>query len=74
MVSNKGKRKLIFNGKTFYWLVRKSAEGKVRIHILSEDKKMHLECSPFDSEVPVTPKEIRSILKNHFDEKGMGII
>lgn len=74
MVSNKGKRKLVFNGKTFYWFVRKSAEGKIRIHILSEDKKMYLECPPFDSEVSVTPKEIRLILKNHFDENGTGII
>lgn len=69
MVSNKGKRKFLFNGKIFYWFVRKNAEGRIRIHILSEDKKMHLECPPFDSEVPVTPKEIRLILANHYNEK-----
>ena len=71
MISNKGKRKIPFNGKTFYWFVRKNAEGRLRIHILSEDKRIKLEYPPFDTEVPVTPREIRSILTAYFDEIGM---
>ena len=40
--------------------------GRLRIHILSEDKKINLEYPPFDSEVPVTPSYIRRLLDNYF--------
>ena len=64
MVLKKGKRKLIYNGTVFYWYVRNNLEGIPRIHILSEDKKINLEFSLFDKELPVTPKEIRVNLNN----------
>lgn len=35
--------------------IRSNGEGILRIHILSEDKKINLEYPLFDSEVPVTP-------------------
>ena len=69
MISKKGKRKIEYNGSVFYWFVRKNAEGRIRIHILSEDKKINLEYPPFDTEIPVTTKDIKSILRKYFDEK-----
>lgn len=68
MVLKKGKRKLIYNETVFYWYVRKDPEGIPQIRILSEDKQINLELSPFDTEVPVTPKEIKVNLKRYFDE------
>ena len=68
MVLKKGKRKLIYNETVFYWYVRKKPEGIPRIHILSEDKQINLELSPFDTELPVTPEEIKKKLKRYFDK------
>lgn len=67
MISSRGKRKMIYNGNVFYWFVRKNAEGIIRIHILSGDKKINIEYPPFDTEIPVTPKEIKRILVNYFN-------
>lgn len=53
-VSSKGKRKHIYNNETYYWFVRKNSEGIPRIHIISDDKIIHLERAMFDTEVPVT--------------------
>ena len=66
MVSKKGTRKLEFEGNIFYWFVRRNAEGYKRIHILSEDKKVHLEFTPIDSEAIIEPAFIRERLKNYF--------
>ncbi len=68
MVSKKGKRKIVYEEKIFYWFVRTNEEGKIKIHILSEDKKINLERPPFDSEVPVTPSYIRRLLDEYFSE------
>ncbi|MBR4083988.1 MAG: hypothetical protein IKK33_06855 [Lachnospiraceae bacterium] len=68
MVSKKGKRKIVYEGKIFYWFVRANDEGMLRIHIISEDKKTYLEYPPFDSEVPVTPSYIRRLLDEYFSE------
>lgn len=68
MVSKKGKRKIEYDGKMFYWYVRMNDKGKVRIHILSEDKKLNLEYAPFDAEIPVTPLYIKHLLNNYFDK------
>ena len=66
MVAKKGKRKIEYEGNIFYWFVRADDNGRLRIHILSEDKKINLEYPPFDSEVPVTPSYIRRLLDNYF--------
>ena len=66
LVSKKGKRKIAYAGKIFYWFVRANDKGKIRIHILSEDKKTNLEYPLFDLEVPVTPSYIRRILDDYF--------
>lgn len=68
MVSKKGKRKIVYNDNTFYWYVRKNPEGNPRIHILSENKRINLDFAPFDSELSVTPKEIRAKLERYFAE------
>ena len=64
MVSKERKRKIVYNDKIFYWFVRVDDNGNMRIHILSEDKKINLEYPPFDSELPVTPSYIRRLLDN----------
>ena len=69
MVSKKGKRKIEYNDNIFYWYVRINSDGNTRIHILSEDKRINLEFAPFDTELPVTPKEIKTKLERYFDEK-----
>lgn len=66
MVSKKGKRKIEYEGKLFYWFVRADYKGNLKIHILSEDKETNLEYPPFDSEVPVTPSYIRQLLDAYF--------
>ena len=66
MVSKKGKRKIEYEGKIFYWFVRVGDRGNLKIHILSEDKKINLEYPPLDSEVPVTPSYIRQLLAAYF--------
>ena len=68
MVSKKGKRKMDYEGKVFYWFIRKNSEGIPRIHILSEDKKLHLEYPLFDREVPVVSSYIRKLLKDYYDK------
>lgn len=55
MVSKKGTRKLTYEGKDFFWFVRRNQLGYIKIHILSDDKKIRLEYDPIDSEVIIEP-------------------
>lgn len=71
MVSKKGKRKIEYNDNIFYWYVSKKPDGNTKIHILSEDKRINLEFAPFDAELPVTPKEIKTKLERYFDENKL---
>lgn len=66
MVAKQGKRKIEYEGNVFYWFVSADDNGNIRIHILSEDKKINLEYPQFDSEVPVAPSYIRRLLDNYF--------
>ena len=63
MVSEKNKRKIVYEGKNYYWYVRVS-EHSHKVHIISDDKKVYLEYPFFDTEIPVTPRDIRNYLKN----------
>lgn len=65
-VSSKGKRKHIYNNKTYYWFVRNNSEGILRIHIISDDKKINLEKTMFDTAVPVTGAYINTLLDEYF--------
>ena len=70
MVSKKGTRKLVYNGKVFFWFVRRNQLGALKIHILSDDKEIHLEYPTFDTEVSTTPKDIRKFLEDYFKSDG----
>lgn len=65
MISPKGKRKLTYEGENFCWFVRVNSTGSHRIHIMSEDKKVHLEHPFLDTEVPVTPAYVRKLLEEY---------
>lgn len=74
MVSGKNKRRIEYKGTNYYWYVRISDYGHSkhnlphhshRIHIMSDDKKVHLEYPFLDTEVPVTPRDIRKHLKEY---------
>ena len=68
MVSKKGKRKLEYEGKIFYWFIRKDSAGRPKIHILSEDKKINL-VRPFqDAEEPLSVY-IRYLLNEYYEEQ-----
>lgn len=64
MVSNKNKRKIEYGGESYYWYVRVDDSGH-RVHIISDDKKVHLEYPFIDTEIPVTPQDIRNYLKEY---------
>ena len=65
MVSGKNKRKIVYEGTSYYWYVRVN-EHRHRVHIISDDKKVHLEYRFSDTEVPVTPQDIRDHLKEYY--------
>lgn len=64
MVSKKGKKKIDYKGRTFYWFIRENTEGIAKIHILSEDKEVHLEYFLMDREVPVVSSYVKKILED----------
>lgn len=64
MVSKKNKHKIEYEETTYYWYVRVNDNGH-RVHIISDDKKIHLEYPFLDSEIPVTPSEVRNHLREY---------
>lgn len=66
MVHSKNKRKFEYDGNTYYWYVRRTNRGH-RVHILSNDKKVHLEYPFLDTDVPVTPQDIRNHLRDYLN-------
>lgn len=69
MVSKKRKRRIAYNGRLFFWFVRKNDSGIPNIHIVSEDKKIHLKYHLFDTEIPVTKKDVEKCLNRYFASK-----
>ena len=67
MVSKKDKRKIEYEGASYYWYVRVNGHGH-RVHIISDDKKVHLEYPFLDTELPVTPQDIRNHLKEYYNQ------
>lgn len=65
MVSKKSTRKLEYEGINYYWYVRVNDLGH-RVHIMSEDKKLHLIYPFTDTEVPITSQDIRKHLKEYY--------
>lgn len=70
MVSERRKRKVEYEGNIYYWFVKKNRSGIPRIHILSGDKKICLEYPLLDTELSVTPREIKGHLKNILKTEG----
>lgn len=66
MVYSKNKRKIEYDGNTYYWYVRITGCGH-RVHILSGDKKVHLEFPFLDTQAPVTPQDIRNHLREYLN-------
>lgn len=71
MISKKGKRKLVFQDKIYYWYIKKNSEGIPQIHISSEDKTVFL-IRYFDSELCIGPQYIKSILAGSAGKAGPG--
>ena len=65
MVSKKNKHKIEYEGTSYYWYVKVNDHSH-RVHIISNDKKVHLEYPFFDIEIPVTPQDIRNHLKEYY--------
>lgn len=61
-INTKGKRKIIVDGEVFYWFVRIEKNGSHRIHIISENKKFNEVYPMIDTEVAVSPSDIRKII------------
>lgn len=67
MVSSKGKRKLLFNGQTFYWHIQKNDAGYPQIIIVSEDKSVYLK-QGFDKELSIGSGYIRNLLELEYKD------
>lgn len=67
MVSRKGKRKLIFEGQTFYWQIQKNDLRYPEIVIVSEDKSVYLKHG-FDREISIGPEYIKNLLKGGIED------
>ena len=63
--SKKNKRKIVYEGTNYYWYVKVNEHGH-RVHIISDDKRVHLEYPFLDTEIPVTPQDIRKHLKKYY--------
>lgn len=69
MISKKGKRKLEFQGNTYYWHIKEDRDKNPRIHISSEDKSFYLTCG-FDREIGVGTRHIKALLSGFLADKG----
>lgn len=67
MISEKNKRKIVYEGIAYYWYVKANEYGH-RVHIISDDKKVHLEYPFLDTEIPVTSQDIRNHLKEYQED------
>ena len=67
MVSSKGKRKILFNGQTFYWHIQKNDAGHPQIIIVSEDKSVYLKYG-FDKELIIGPAYIKDLLEQGYND------
>jgi len=65
LISERGKRKLEYQGTFYYWYIKKDFGGVPKIHIISDDKKLYL-IYAFDRERVISPMYIQDILNIHF--------
>lgn len=64
MIAKKGMRRIEYEGKVYYWYVRVGEFGH-RVHVWSEDRKVHLVYGFLDTEVPITPRDVRRHLREY---------
>lgn len=64
-INAKDKRKIVVNDEIYYWFVRVEKDRNHRIHILSEDKRFNNVYPMIDTEVSVTPADIRKLLERY---------
>ena len=64
-MSINAKGKTVVNDEIYYWFVRVEKDGSHRIHILSEDKRFNAVYPMIDTEVAVTPADIRKLLEKY---------
>lgn len=64
-INVKGKRKIVVNDEIYYWFARVEKDGSHIIHILSEDKRFNAVYPMIDTEVAVTPADIRKLLEKY---------
>jgi hypothetical protein len=62
-INKTGKRKIVVDGKEYYWFVRVENDGSHRIHIITDDKKINLVYPMPDTEASVTPEYISRLLE-----------
>jgi len=67
LLSEKGKRKLEYQGRIYYWYIKKDADDVPKICIISDDKKLQLKHG-FDREMIIGPAYIKGLLQRHFTE------
>lgn len=65
MISEKGKRKLEYQGNVYYWYIENDKDGVPKMRIISDDKKLQL-TRGFDSEMVISSMYIKEVLKKHF--------
>ena len=68
MISEKGKRKLEYQGKMYYWYIKKDTNGFPKIRIISDDKKLQL-THGFDREMMISSAYIKETLRKHLSEE-----
>lgn len=69
MISTKGKRKVVFDGKIYYWHIKKDKNDIPWIHIVSEDKSLYLKRG-YDREISIGSYYIKKLLSNNLKTKG----
>jgi len=65
LISEKGKRKLEYQGNVYYWYIENDKDGVPKMRIISDDKKLQL-TRGFDSEMVISSMYIKEVLKKHF--------
>ena len=73
MISKKGKRKLEFQGNTYYWHIKEDRDKNLRIHISSEDKSFYLTCG-FDREIGVGTRHIKAFYPDFLQIRAKGLL
>lgn len=67
MICSKGKRRLLFRGRVFYWYIKKDEMDYPYVTVFSEDKRLRLKGRLIDSEAIGGPRDAVNLLDAHFE-------